>query len=215
MLKQIMSLSQMHFCRKFLGSLFSGNAVYKGTQKETKNKLTTKFPSQSRICISFITKIIKICFLLLVLSGWDQKDFYNKNYNIKLQIINAASKKTPETNKIKEFLVAVATNEEQQERGLMFVKNLPKNYGMLFDFKEEKVVNMWMKNTKITLDIIFIDKNHKIVAIKHKAQPESLDIINCKFLITMVLEINGGLADELGIKLGDEIKIQSPVLLDN
>ena len=124
----------------------------------------------------------------------------DKKYNVKLQIINTS-------NQYKEFMVKVAATKEEKELGLMFVTDLPNNYGMLFEFEKEQVIAMWMKNTKISLDMLFIDKNNKIVSIKHNAIPESMDIISSEYKITKVLEINGGLSKTLGIKIGSFIKI--------
>ena len=124
----------------------------------------------------------------------------DKKYNVKLQIINAKGDH-------KEFRIAIATNRQEKEQGLMFVTKLANNYGMLFEFEREQVIAMWMKNTKIPLDMLFIDKNDKIVAIKHSAIPESLDLISSEYKVTKVLEINGGLCNSLEIKIGDLIKI--------
>ena len=88
----------------------------------------------------------------------------------------------------------------------MFVDNFPNNRGMLFEFKEEQIVNMWMKDTLIPLDMLFIDKDKKIVNIKHEAQIKSLEIISSIQPVTKVLEINGGLAKKLEIAVGDQIE---------
>ena len=66
---------------------------------------------------------------------------------------------------------------------------------------------MWMKNTKIPLDMIFIDKNNKIISISKEAVPESLEVISSEFKVMKVLEINGGLCDKFGIAVGDYIRI--------
>lgn len=153
-----------------------------------------------------MNKISKISIILLLLSIVFLPDFSysnrvdDKKYNVKLQIINT-------DNKYQEFKVAIAESEKEKEQGLMFVTNLPINYGMLFKFEEEQIVNMWMKNTKIPLDMLFIDKNNIIVAIKHNATPESLDTTSSQYKIVKILEINGGLSKSLGIKIGSLVKI--------
>lgn len=123
----------------------------------------------------------------------------DKNYNVKLQIIN------DKNNNTNNFLVKVVKKKSDQEKGLMWVKNLPKNYGMLFEFENEEIIYMWMKNTKIPLDMIFIDKANKIIKISHNTKADSLEIISSKKPALKVLEINGGLAKKLEITIGDRI----------
>ncbi len=147
-----------------------------------------------------LIKLITFCSLALLLAALINKSWDDKNYNVKLQIINSQGNH-------QDFLVNIAKNEQERERGLMWVKSLPKNYGMIFEFENEQMVYMWMKNTKIPLDMIFIDQNGKITNIKHQAEPESLEIISSIDPIKKVLEINGGLADQLGIEVGDLVVI--------
>ncbi len=108
---------------------------------------------------------------------------------------------------INNFLVKIAKTDKEREQGLMSVENLPQNYGMVFEFENEQMAYMWMKNTKIILDIIFINRKGKIINIKHRAQPESLEVISSIKPAAKVLEINGGLAEKLGIKIGDLVVI--------
>jgi len=123
----------------------------------------------------------------------------NNNYKTTLQIINQNS------GKANNFLVRIARTHSQQEKGLMFVNNLPQNYGMIFEFSGEQMVYMWMKNTQIPLDILFIDKNNKVVTIKENAKIESLEVISSIKPVIKVLEINGGLVEKLGIGVGNQV----------
>ncbi|MCF6195123.1 MAG: DUF192 domain-containing protein [Emcibacter sp.] len=77
--------------------------------------------------------------------------------------------------------------------------------GMLFLFDKNQIVTMWMKNTYIPLDIIFINKAGVIVHIAKDAVPESLDIISSQFPVISALEVNAGLTARLNIKKGDRI----------
>lgn len=147
-----------------------------------------------------LIKLIIFCSLVLLIAALANKGSDDKNYNVKLQIINGSK------DIIGHFLVSVANNDKDMENGLMWVNDLPKNYGMIFEFKKEQMVFMWMKNTKIPLDMLFIDDDGKIVNIKKLAQPESLDIISSTKPVKKVLEINGGLSDQLGIEIGDQIR---------
>lgn len=104
------------------------------------------------------------------------------------------------------YNIEIAITNEQLEVGLMFRESLPKNDGMLFIFNDEQKVNMWMKNTLISLDILFIDKAGKIVYIAENAKPNSLDIINAgNATVRAVLELGGGTAKENNINIGDKI----------
>jgi uncharacterized membrane protein (UPF0127 family) len=116
-----------------------------------------------------------------------------------LQIVN-------DKEVVAEFMIKIAKTIHDRQTGLMFVTELPENQGMIFENEREQQTGMWMKNTKISLDMIFIDKNNKIVAIKSRAVPESLDIISTDAKVLKVLEINGGLSEKLGIKIGYYIK---------
>jgi uncharacterized membrane protein (UPF0127 family) len=99
--------------------------------------------------------------------------------------------------------VEVMRTDQERERGLMFRKYLPKDRGMLFDFPREEPVLFWMKNTYIPLDMLFIDHTGRVISIKHNAEPLSETVIPSGGPTSGVLEINGGEADELGIKAGD------------
>lgn len=132
----------------------------------------------------------------------EEKNFNNnpKNYNSKLIIFDNKN------NIISEFMVAKADTKEKQKYGLMYLKELPQNYGMIFTFRETKLVNMWMKNTYIPLDMLFIDENNIIKKIIHNTIPHSLEIISSITEINKVLEINAGLSKKLNINEGYKIK---------
>ena len=100
------------------------------------------------------------------------------------------------------FTVDVAATPEQQERGLMFVKSLAGDRGMIFPYSPPAEVSFWMKNTLIPLDIIFIRTDGTIVRVTHA---KALDVtpLPSGEPISAVLEIRGGRASELGIKEGD------------
>jgi uncharacterized membrane protein (UPF0127 family) len=103
------------------------------------------------------------------------------------------------------FSVELATNELERERGLMFRKELPEGYGMLFDFHTDQTANFWMRNTYIPLDIIFIKSDGHILRIAEHAKPMSDDLIPSGGPIRAVLEVIGGTARKLGIAPGDTV----------
>lgn len=103
------------------------------------------------------------------------------------------------------FHVQNAQTTRQQAQGLMNVKELPYEKGMLFSYKEPRVIKMWMKSTHVPLDMIFISPQGRIVEIVKNAQPFDETPVGPDIPVLAVLEINGGLCDELGISVGDKV----------
>lgn len=111
------------------------------------------------------------------------------------------------------FDVELAITPETRARGLMFRESLEDNKGMLFIFPEEKIHVFWMKNTFLSLDIIWIDSNGKIVFISSNVQPckeEPCPIIIPEYPAKYVLEIKAGRAEQIGLNLGDIVTINLP-----
>jgi hypothetical protein len=104
------------------------------------------------------------------------------------------------------FQVEVMKKDEDRARGLMYRRYLPADRGMLFDFSKEQPVSMWMKNTYIPLDMIFIAKDGKVVSVAENAEPLSERIIPSGGPVLGVLELNGGVAAQIGLKAGDIVK---------
>ena len=104
------------------------------------------------------------------------------------------------------FRVELAATPASRSRGLMHRKEMADQNGMLFDFGSEQPVSMWMKNTWISLDMLFIDSTGKILQIAQETTPHSLEHIRSIFPVRAVLEINGGMSQTLGIKPGDHIR---------
>ena len=103
------------------------------------------------------------------------------------------------------FEVRLADTPAARTRGLMYVTALEPGHGMLFDFGATREVGMWMKNTPLSLDMLFIDGGGVIRRIAAKTQPFSTEIIRSGVPVRAVLEIRGGLAAELGIEPGDRV----------
>lgn len=105
------------------------------------------------------------------------------------------------------YNVSVAISKDEQQKGLMFVRSLPVDEGMLFDFRryQKHSIAMWMKNTYIPLDMLFISCDFRVVDIYRNAKPMSLDTIRSETDYCYVLEINGGQADLQGICVGDKV----------
>ena len=103
------------------------------------------------------------------------------------------------------FTVELATTPGQMEQGLMFRKSLAPDAGMLFDYRTPSMAAMWMKNTLIPLDMLFVDQQGRIINIHERAVPGSLDPIAAAGPARAVIELNGGTAGHLGIKPGDRV----------
>lgn len=103
------------------------------------------------------------------------------------------------------FAVEVASTREQLSRGLMFRKAMAADAGMLFDFGRIQPVSMWMKNTLIPLDMLFVAADGKIAGIAERTVPGSLATIDSPGPIRAVIEFNGGTASRLGLKPGDRV----------
>jgi hypothetical protein len=104
------------------------------------------------------------------------------------------------------FDVELATTPDQLSFGLMYRRSLAVDAGMLFDYSRPQIVAMWMKNTLIPLDMVFIDAVGKVAHISERTVPQSLRTISSQVPVRAVLELNGGTVARLKIKNGDRIR---------
>ena len=103
------------------------------------------------------------------------------------------------------FAVELANNDDERSRGLMFRKELPEGRGMLFDFQQDRPVEFWMHNTFISLDMIFITGDGRILRIAEKTEPFSDRLIPSGGPVRAVLEVIAGTARKDGLAPGDRI----------
>ena len=104
-----------------------------------------------------------------------------------------------------EFDVYLATDFEQQRRGLMFVRDMPERTGMLFVYDSEETRSMWMKNTYIPLDMVFARTDGSVVNVVTDTVPQTLTSHRSTGPARYVLELNAGTARRLGIGTGSRI----------
>jgi uncharacterized membrane protein (UPF0127 family) len=104
------------------------------------------------------------------------------------------------------FNVEVVDTNESRAKGLMYVQELADDAGMLFDFKEERDVSFWMRNTFIPLDMIFVGANGVVKNIHVNARPHDVTGIPSEGPVQFVLEIPGGRSVEIGLKPGDTME---------
>lgn len=108
------------------------------------------------------------------------------------------------------FRVELAETAEAQRQGLMFRTELSENEGMLFPSDVPEVRSFWMKNTPLSLDIIFIGTDGRILNIAADTVPYSLESVRSDGIASAVLELRGGRAAELGLKPGDAVEYTLP-----
>lgn len=105
-----------------------------------------------------------------------------------------------------EFTAEIADEEHERAKGLMFRHEMEANHGMLFDFGTTRLVQMWMKNTPLPLDMLFIRPDGTIATVAERTQPFSLDVISSVERVSHVFEIRAGVARLLGLKPGDRVE---------
>ena len=106
----------------------------------------------------------------------------------------------------KTFEVEFASTSDERRVGLMYRTEMADDHGMIFSYPKPRVISMWMKNTFIPLDIIFIRRNGQIANMVENTTPGSLDSIVSQGRVIGVLELNAGMVERLGIERGDLVR---------
>jgi len=139
-----------------------------------------------------------IAFWLLVLPAWADDGTPQALATTPLLVETAQG--------VHRLTVEVARTPAQRAIGLMYRTTMPPDHGMLFDLGVPRVVSMWMKNTFISLDMLFIQSDGRIANIVADTVPESLAPVRSRGRVLGVLELNAGTAAALGIRPGDLIR---------
>ena len=107
-----------------------------------------------------------------------------------------------------DFVMEIAADEASRQQGLMYRRKMAPDRGMIFEFFQPQPLQFWMRNTRIPLDIIFVGQDARIRQIVKRARPFDETSVPQSGAVTAraVVEINGGLADKLGIKPGDLVQ---------
>lgn len=151
---------------------------------------------RARTPLAFALSVLMAGFLPLVaLAAGDESAHAQR-----LQPVKVLTKTGDQT-----FMVEIANTPGQRAQGLMFRTQISDRQGMLFDFGEEKEVRMWMKNTPISLDIIFIQRDGRIHRVVHNTEPESLGLISSHGPVRAVLEVKAGTSKKYGIAPGGRV----------
>lgn len=122
-----------------------------------------------------------------------------ENYHHSLSIVNNQNKT------LLKLEVAVADNDQLRTYGLMNLKKLPLNKGMIFIFDQLQILNFWMKDTLIPLDILFVDNDNKIIKIHQNNQPHSQAIISSQMPVNKAIEVNAGIVKKYNIQVNHRI----------
>ena len=147
----------------------------------------------SRLFASSIKSAVLALFCFLAFASFaGAGDFRSERFEIRRQ-----------DGKLLQFTVELAVREDERRVGLMNRDEMKPDSGMLFDFGDSRNVYMWMKNTYLPLDMLFISDKGRIDHIRADTLPLSEDVIDSHGQVRFVLEINGGTSALLGIKVGD------------
>ena len=148
---------------------------------------------------AFFAELVICCALLAPLASGSVASAANMAPNSGTLIIETAEARHL-------FTVELASTPASRARGLMYRRTLKEGTGMLFDFVKNQQVTMWMKNTYVSLDMLFINSEGRIINIARNTIPHSLKHISSDGPVQAVLEIAGGHAEKLKIKAGDFIR---------
>lgn len=141
-------------------------------------------------------KFFKLCAFVLLLCGCSPK-------NDNLSELVFLTENGPVA-----YQVEMASTKEEMSKGLMDRKELAPNSGMIFDLQGQQEIAMWMKDTYIPLDMVFVNQKGKIIWIYKNARPMSTELIRPQVSepLSAVIELNGGDTDKNGIKTGDTVR---------
>jgi uncharacterized membrane protein (UPF0127 family) len=106
--------------------------------------------------------------------------------------------------------VEIADSEKLRRQGLMFRRELPAGHGMLLVYDAPRVANIWMKNTYVALDLLYVDEQGRVVHIVENAEPESRALMSSGVPVRAVLEIAAGESAARGIRVGDTVILPAP-----
>ena len=141
--------------------------------------------------------VIFILFTLLIL--------YQINLKFNNCIFTESFKNNNNSNILK---LKIANTNHQRKKGLMFVKKMLPYEGMLFDYKIDGYHSVWMKNTFIPLDVLFLDSQYKIIDYVENTIPHNLDSISISKKSRYILEVNAGTVKRMELKKGEKINFK-------
>lgn len=176
----------------------------KKVQKKNKNRKNLFWQ-----IIAILAVLLFLFFLIRPQFGGDNKKATSGQNNVpKFKKEGTLSFFKQSTNEEIKIDIEITDNRFEQVRGLMFRSNLPEKGGMLFIMDREELQSFWMKNTYISLDIIYVNSRFEIVKIQKYTQPQSEESVPSIKKAKYVVEVNAGFCDRFGIKEGDRISFK-------
>lgn len=146
--------------------------------------------------MNFIAKICACALLFVALANAQAQELPT----VELEIKTRSGTHT--------FTAEVASTNETRAKGLMFREKMAPDRGMLFTYNTPRNITMWMKNTPLSLDMIFIRSNGEVATIAPNTVPFSLDYISSGEDVSYVLEVIAGTAERIGLEPGDQVSIK-------
>lgn len=157
----------------------------------------------------FIVAFLAFCFVVVAISLSTNLTRMSQRDAARAQQAQPGVNLAPLTvisgDKRHNFRIELARNDAERSRGLMFRQSMPADQGMLFDFERDQMVSMWMRNTFIPLDMLFVLADGRIHRIEHRTEVQSERTISSGVPVRAVLELNAGTAEKLGLKPGDRL----------
>lgn len=154
----------------------------------------------NRIITLFLLAVSLMCYCMSLVQADEPKAYSSAATTFKEDTLKIKS-----GTKTHRFTIEVAQTPEQLELGLMYRTEMAANHGMLFLMGKEEPIYMWMKNTVLSLDMLFIDSHGRIIRVTPGAKPYSTNAIDSGSPASAVLELPGGTAKKLGIREGDQV----------
>jgi uncharacterized protein len=179
------------------------------TEKEPEKKMGRHFLTPGRIVLAVLVVLTLVVVAISLTTNlsrmygtWDAASTSGeqKSSKLRLERLDIVSGDRRHT-----FSVEVMRDDAGRGRGLMFRAQMPQDEGMLFDFEQDQMVSMWMKNTYLSLDMVFILADGRIHRIESRTEPESERVISSGVPVRAVLELNANVANRLGLRPGDRI----------
>jgi uncharacterized protein len=150
--------------------------------------------------MSFVRFIVVVMSVVVLLTTGSRAQIASVSEPAKLEPVSIITEKSANL-----FTAEIADTPELRSRGLMFRHMLPPDRAMVFDFETPRPAAMWMKNTYISLDMLFVREDGTIAAIAENTEPLSLQTISVDEPVKGVVELAAGTAKRLGIQRGDKV----------